>query len=76
MYATYKVKMWIKAEIDSGTTLDKVLANIDNIPSNAVDFVASEDYLTDTEQFIKPSPHESTLKICLDNGKEIYTNKL
>lgn len=76
MYATYKVEVWIRAEIDPGTTLDKVLECLDKIPSNAVDFIESEDYLTDTEKFILPTEKEATLKICLNNDREIYTNKL
>ena len=76
MYALYQVKVWIKAEIDPGTPLDKVLDNIENIPSNKVDFVENEDYLTDTEEFIEPTSEKETLKICLENGKEIFNNKI
>ena len=74
MYALYQVKVWIKAEIDSGTPLEKVMQNLDKIPPNDVDFVESEDYLTETEEFILPEK-EATLKIVADNGLTIYTNK-
>ena len=49
MYALYQVKVWIKAEIDSGTPLEKVMQNLDKIPPNDVEFVEKEDYLTETE---------------------------
>ena len=74
MYALYQVKVWIKAEIESGTPLEKVMQNLDKIPPNNVDFVESEDYLTETEEFILPEK-EATLKIVADNGLTIYTNK-
>jgi hypothetical protein len=74
MYALYKVEVWIKADIDSGTPLEHVLQNIDNIPSGKVNFIEDENYQTSTESFIQPS-NEATLKLFNDGGKLIYTNK-
>ena len=74
MYALYKVEVWIKADLESGTPLDKVLRNVDNIPSGKVDFIEDENYQTSTESFIQPTD-EATLKIFADNGKLIYKNK-
>ena len=74
MYALYKVEVWIKADIDSGTPLEKVLQNIDNIPSGKVNFIEDENYQTPTESFIQPVD-EATFKLYTDNGKLIYTNK-
>lgn len=74
MYALYKVEVWIKADLESGTPLDKVLRNVDNIPSGKVDFIEDENYQTSTESFIQPTD-EATLKVFADNGKLIYTNK-
>ena len=53
MYALYKVEVWIKADLESGTPLDKVLRNVDNIPSGKVDFIEDENYQTQTDSFIK-----------------------
>ena len=74
MYALYKVQVWIKADIDSGTPLEKVLQEIDNIPSGQVDFIEDENYQTKTEQFIQPT-EEATMKIYSDSGVELFTNK-
>lgn len=74
MYALYKVEVWIKADIDSGTPLDKVLQNIDNIPPGKVNFIEDENYQTSTEHFIQPID-EATFKLFAENGKLIYTNK-
>ena len=74
MYALYKVEVWIKADLESGTPLEKVLRNVDNIPSGKVDFIEDENYQTSTESFILPTD-EATLKVFADNGKLIYTNK-
>ena len=74
MYALYKVEVWIKADLESGTPLDKVLRNVENIPSGKVDFIEDENYQTSTESFIQPTD-EATLKVFADNGKLIYTNK-
>lgn len=74
MYALYKVEVWIKADIDSGTPVDYVLQNIDNIPSGKVNFIEDENYQTATENFIQPVD-EATFKLYADNGKLIYLNK-
>lgn len=73
MYALYKVEVWIKADLDSGTPLSKVLQEVENIPSGKVDFIDLEDYLTKTEKFVQPT--EATLKIYSDQGVELFTNK-
>lgn len=75
MYALYKVEVWIKADIESGTPREKVLREISNIPSGHVDFIEDENYMTKTEKFIEPSD-EATMKIFLDNGELIYSNKV
>jgi hypothetical protein len=74
MYALYKVEVWIKADLDSGTPLSKVLQEVENIPSGKVDFIDTEDYLTKTEKFVQPT-EEATLKIYSDQGVELFTNK-
>ena len=73
MYVLYKVEVWIKAEIDPGTPLETVIKNIDKIPSNNVDFVEMEDYLTETEKFIEPI-NEPTLIIKNNAGIELFNN--
>lgn len=73
MYVLYKVEVWIKADLDPGTTLETVIKNINNLPSNKVDFVEMEDYLTETEKFIEPT-EEATLIIKNNNGLELYNN--
>ena len=74
MYALYKVEVWIKADLDSGTPLSKVLQEVENIPSGKVDFIDTEDYLTKTEKFVQPT-EEATLKIYSDQGVELFTTK-
>jgi hypothetical protein len=77
MYALYKVEVWIKSDLDSGTSLEKVLHNIDDLPSGKVDFVEDENYQTSTEFFVKPiKGGDATLKIFSDKGEELYTNKI
>lgn len=76
MYALYKVEVWVKADIESGTPLEKVLQNVGNIPSGHVDFIEDENYQTSTESFIEPRDNEEeTFKLFTENGKLIYTNK-
>lgn len=74
MYAIYKVEVLIKADIESGTPLAKVIKEIDNLPSGRVDFIEDENYLTATEKFILPT-EEATMQIFSDNGTILYTNK-
>lgn len=75
MYALYKVNVWIKSEIDPGTTLEKVIYNIDNLPSGNVDFIADENYITKTEEFIYPTK-EATLKVFSDKNELLYSNEI
>ena len=74
MYALYKVNVWIKADIDSGTPLEKVLNNIEGLPSGRVDFIEDENYQTQTEVFIEPL-EEATMKIFSDKNELLFTNK-
>lgn len=75
MYALYKVEVWIKADIESGTPLSKVLRDIDKLPSGNIDFIEDENYLTSTEEFIEPTK-EATMKILSQDGDMLlYTNK-
>lgn len=74
MYALYKVNVWIKADIESGTPLDKVVREINNLPTGLVDFIEDENYQTSTEKFIEPVD-EATMKIFSDNGNLLYSNK-
>ena len=77
MYALYKVEVWIKADIDSGTPLEHVLQNIGNLPSGKVNFIEDENYQTYTEKFITPvKSGEATLKIFSEKGEELFTNKI
>lgn len=77
MYVLYKVEVWIKSDLDSGTSLEKVLRNVNNIPSGKVDFIEDENYQTHTESFILPvKGSEATLKVFSDRGEELYTNKI
>jgi hypothetical protein len=77
MYVLYKVEVWIKADIDSGTPIQKILKNIDNIPSGKVDFIEDENYQTSTEFFIKPVKNgNATLKVFSNKGEELYTNEI
>ena len=76
MYALYKVEVWIKADLESGTPLEKVLQEADNIPTGKVDFIEVEDYQVKTEKFIKPvAGGEATLKIYSNSGVALFTNK-
>lgn len=74
MHALYKVEVWIKADIESGTPLSKVIRDIEKLPSGKVDFIEDENYLTSTENFILPE-EEATMKIFSDSGELLYTNK-
>ena len=74
MYAIYKVEVLIKADIEKGTMLEKVIKNIDNLPSGRVDFIEDENYLTPTEKFLPPTKDEATMKIFSDTGILLYTN--
>lgn len=76
MYILYKVNVWIRAEIDANTPINKILENIDNIPSGRVDFIEIEDYLTKTEEFILPTNEEATLKIYSNQDHLIFSNQL
>lgn len=77
MYALYKVEVWVKADIDSGTPLTEVLQQVDNLPSGKVNFIEDENYQTCTEKFITPvEGDEATLKIFSEKGEELYTNKI
>lgn len=74
MYALYKVEVWIKAEIESGTPLQKIIRDIDKLPSGRVDFIEDENYQTSTEHFIQPTD-EATMQIFSDEGELLYSNK-
>ena len=74
MYILYKVKVWIRTDIEAGTPVSKVLREIEKIPSGRVDFIEDENYLTSTEEFILPD-QEATMKIFSESDELIYTNK-
>lgn len=76
MYALYKVEVIIKADIESGTPLAKVIKDIEKLPSGRVDFIEDENYLTPTEKFILPSGDEATMEVFSDTGELLYTNKI
>jgi hypothetical protein len=76
MYAIYKVEVLIKADIEKGTMLAKVIKDIDNLPSGRVDFIEDENYLTPTEKFLPPTKEEATMEIFSDSGTLLYTNKV
>lgn len=76
MYAIYKVEVLIKADIETGTPLAKVIKNIDELPSGMVDFVEDENYLTSTEKFLPPKKGEATMQIFTDDGELLYTNEV
>ena len=74
MYALYKVEVLIKADIESGTPLAKVIKEIDKLPSGRVNFIEDENYLTPTEKFVLPT-EEATMQIFSDDNELLYTNK-
>lgn len=74
MKILYKVEVWIKADIEPGTTEQQVLNKINDVPTGLVNFIEGEDYLTGTEQFILPTK-EATLMLYDDDNNLIYKNK-
>ena len=76
MYAIYKVEVLIKADIEPGTPLARVIKEIENLPSGRVNFIEDENYLTPTEKFIQPSKEEATMQIFSDTDVLLYTNKI
>lgn len=69
MYALYKVEVWVRADIEPGTSLKEIKQELDDLIIGNSELVCDENYITSTEQHIE----NSDIKIFDNNDNLIYS---
>ena len=79
MFLTYKIEVWIKAELDNSLTKEEIIVRLSN-GLNPCEVLTDEilDYesLIETEEFLSPeeNDNQSTIALCDDNENILWTN--